>query len=136
LVLSSFLLLGAMVIGIFKSKPPHRLVWLKHRGSVLFLASVLCVTGYPLLYTYDGVVQNWYTANIQVPMFIMGLGIVWYLREYYSVRDKLMLVFLSGIVVPIVLLNLFSVYPVDAHSPWPHQQAMLVAGRYLNQNHL
>ncbi|MFZ1042976.1 MAG: hypothetical protein WCA79_00115 [Anaerolineales bacterium] len=106
------------------------------RRAALFFASLACVLGYTILYTFDGVIQNWYTANFIVPVFILGGGATSYLQKTGRNKNNFAIVFFSLLTLITFFFNLISTYPIENHSPWPHQQLMLEAGKYLNHHPL
>ncbi|MBK9206865.1 MAG: hypothetical protein IPL71_00580 [Anaerolineales bacterium] len=139
LILLALIFLGFMLKHEYDSEVSLRFSWLKQksrRGLTLFVASVFCSAGYIALYQYSGSIQNWYTANLQIPLFIISVGVAWYFQEYYPRKEKITQGVFSAIALVTILLNLFSIYPVKTHGVWPHQQIMLTAGRYLNANPL
>jgi hypothetical protein len=101
---------------------------------LLWTASHVCVVAYVLLYARAGGIQNWYTANFLVPMFIVIAGWIDFLGAQLARKRALFEAALSMIVLITLSLNLLTVYPVSRDAPWPHQQAMLDAGKYLNEN--
>jgi hypothetical protein len=107
-----------------------------HRDAVLFITSLLCLIGYIVVYRYDGVIQNWYTGNYILTMFILSAGTLRYLQNPRQARIGPTTIVASCIVSITFVLNILSTYPVNAHAPWPHQQVMLEAGKYLNRSSL
>jgi len=106
------------------------------KRTALFIASLTCVLGYTILYTFDGVIQNWYTANFILPMFILGVETAGYLQKPGKTKINAAIIFFSSVALVTFLLNVISTYPIENHSPWPHQQLMMEAGIYLNQHPL
>jgi hypothetical protein len=101
---------------------------------ILWTASHVSIFAYVLLYARAGGIQNWYTANFLVPMFIVLTGWMDFLGSQLSPKRPLFEAALSMIVLITLILNLLTVYPVSGNAPWPHQQAMLAAGTYLKEN--
>jgi hypothetical protein len=106
------------------------------RETALFIASLICVSSYIFIYIFDGVIQNWYTANFILPIFILSVGIADYLQQSSRIKINLAMIFFSSLTLITVALNLLWTYPITEHAPWPHQQVMLEAGEYLNQHPL
>jgi hypothetical protein len=102
------------------------------RGLVLSVASVLCVMAYIVLYTKNGGVQNWYTANYSVPAFVI---VSWITKTLFQSKattiNLLVRTGLSIFVLSTIIININSVYPIEKSAPWKHQQAMISAGKYL-----
>ncbi|MFI5371934.1 MAG: hypothetical protein ACHQ52_10280, partial [Candidatus Eisenbacteria bacterium] len=87
------------------------------------VGSALAIIGYALVYTQDGEVQVWYSANLVVPVLcLLTAGIA-------AMGPRARAVFLSAIAV-IVVHNVATVQMHAAHT-MPHQRLMLAAGRYL-----
>jgi hypothetical protein len=123
-----------------RNAPGQRSAWSADpqifKKVALFIAALTSAMGYTFIYMYDGVIQNWYTANFVLPIFILGVGLLSYTQNIS--RDKID--WLTGAVSVITLitlvLNLLWTYPLQARSPWPHQQVMFEAGTYLAQHPL
>lgn len=105
------------------------------RTFALFLSSLFCAGLYPVLYLQAGVIQNWYTANLQIPTFVILSGVLWYLQAHRRLNPA-MLLLIASLTGFHLLVNILSIYPPAAHAPWPHQQSMLAAGRYLHSHPL
>ena len=104
--------------------------------SVLYFASIVCVVGYFVLYSRGGGgLQNWYTANFLVPMFVLFDALINLLISRVSFKRGTTETALSLIILVTILVNILSVYPIPDRAPWQHQQVMLAAGKYLNKNH-
>lgn len=102
---------------------------------VLVLAAVLCLASYTILYTLSGTIQNWYTANIIWPVFILFVGGARYLHRRILKEHQFTLIWLSVFALISLAVQTVSLYPLGGKtSPWPHQQFLLEAGRYLEQN--
>jgi hypothetical protein len=130
-----YILLSIIILRIYFSR--NRLLVLPHDPAIfkkvaLAFASLISVTGYMIVYRYDGVIQNWYTANLILPVWILGVGVVGYLQMLNPARTDLLTIVLSFITLSTFILNVFWMYPLQVHSPWPHQQVLLEAGKYLD----
>jgi len=102
---------------------------------ILVLAATLCLISYTILYTLSGTIQNWYTANITWPVFILLVAGARYLSRRVLEEYQFTLVWLSVFTLIFVVVQIMSLYPLGGEtSPWPHQQFLLEAGRYLEQN--
>ncbi|HLO15097.1 MAG TPA: hypothetical protein VK206_09720 [Anaerolineales bacterium] len=102
---------------------------------VLVLAAALCLAGYTILYTLSGTMQSWYTANLIWPIFILLVGGARYLDKRILEEYQFILIWLSVFAVTSIGIQILSLYPLgEKTSPLPHQQFMLEAGRYLQQN--
>lgn len=110
---------------------PHRPI----RERILTLASALCLAGYTVLYASSGVVQNWYTGNLTLPVSILVLAGARYLERRILREYQFTTIWLSLFALVSLGVQIPSLYPPGGGtSPWPHQQFMLEAGRYLAQN--
>ncbi len=108
------------------------------RALTMSVAGILCVTGYIAFYGHSGGVRPWYTANLIVPTFMLLVILVKMAdARLQGVSQKFMRLGISGAVTLIVLQNALSVHYLDSSaSPWPYQQIMLDAGKYLKEQHL
>jgi hypothetical protein len=105
------------------------------RERVLVLAAGLCLIGYSLFYAYNGAIQHWYTANLVWPIFILLVAGAHYLDQRLLNEQQFTLIWLSIFALTALVVQISSLYPLSERtSPWPHQQVMLEAGRYLAQN--
>jgi hypothetical protein len=133
-------LLLALLILQKRTSPGQRLAlqtdFQTFKKLALFVAALICVTGYTFIYRYDGVIQNWYTANIILPVFILGVGVLSYAQSLN--RDKIgwLTGAFSAVTLITFFLNVYWTYPLQVHAPWPHQQVTLAAGTYLSQHPL
>ncbi len=132
-----FLILLAHISG--QKKIPVTLFRLDQHRSVreriLVLASILCLLGYTALYTASGAVQNWYTANVTVPVFILFAAGAGYLNGRIFKEYQFTVIWLSTFALVSLGTQLLNLYPLGSEkAPWPHQQFNLAAGRYLAQN--
>lgn len=110
---------------------PHRPI----SERILTLASAICLAGYTVLYASSGVVQNWYTGNLTLPVFILVLAGARYLERRIFREYQFATIWLSLFALVSLGVQIPSLYPPGGGtSPWPHQQFMLEAGRYLAQN--
>jgi hypothetical protein len=100
------------------------------RGLILVVASALSLVGYALYYAYNAEIQPWYSANLLAPIFLLFLGGFLFLDRILQKRR--VAIGLTLVATLIVIKNLVGLYPIsEANAPWPHQRAMLAAGRYL-----
>lgn len=105
------------------------------RERALVLAAAFCLAGYSIFYAYNGAVQHWYTGNLTWPVFILFAAGAHYLDQRILKEHQYTLTWLSVFALTTVGLQIPSLYPLSAKTaPWPHQQAMLQAGRYLAQH--
>ncbi len=105
------------------------------RERTLVLAAGLCLIGYSIFYAYNGAIQHWYTANLLWPTFILLVAGARYLDPRLLHEQQFTLIWLSVFTLTALGIQASSLYPLsDQTSPWPHQQLMLEAGRYLAQN--
>jgi heme/copper-type cytochrome/quinol oxidase subunit 2 len=106
---------------------------------VLAVGATVCIVGYMLVYSRNGGIQRWYTANLVVPIFIVLVIGYKHLSAVLKHRHlQLITAFLTIAVLAIMLRNMISLHFVRTNDlpPWPHQEAMLVAGKYLQHNPL
>lgn len=102
---------------------------------ILVLAAGLCLIGYSIFYAYNGAIQHWYTANFIWPTFILLVAGAHYLDRRLLHEQQFTLIWLSVFALTALGVQIWSLYPLSAQtSPWPHQQLMLEAGKYLAQN--
>jgi hypothetical protein len=111
----------------------------KYLGQlILGISASLCVMGYVIFYAYSGPIQKWHTANLVVPIFI----ILVILGEYADMLipngyQQYLRIGVSIIVIGIFFRNFIVTSNIgSSKSPWPHQQIMLEAGKYLAQHNL
>jgi len=103
--------------------------------QILVLAAALCLVGYTILYTLSGTIQNWYTANLVWPVFILFVAGARYLHRRILTEYHFVIIWLSVFALAALVVQAASLYPLGGEtSPWPHQQFLLEAGRYLEQN--
>lgn len=106
------------------------------REITRFVAALFCIIGYAIFYTKNGGIQNWYSVNLVASVFIVNVSF-WNLLERFLPKLRYIIRLEFSILVSVAIgLNLCTVYPVEIHSPWPHQQAMLAAGKYLQEHPL
>lgn len=105
--------------------------------QILVPAAVLCMMGYSILYIYNGATQNWYTANLTWPVFILFIATSRYLDQRILREHGYITIWFSIFTVVALGTQLLGIYPLgDQTSPWPHQRFNLEASRYLAQNPL
>lgn len=115
---------------IFKLDPDRSI-----HERILVLAAALCLAGYTILYTLSGTIQNWYTANLIWPVFILFVAGARYLHRRILGEYHFVIIWLSIFTLISMGVQAVSLYPLGGGtSPWPHQQFLLEAGRYLEQN--
>lgn len=120
----------ALPTAFFKPDPNRSI-----RERVLVLASALCLGGYTFLYASSGVVQNWYTGNLTLPVLILVLAGALYLERRILREYQFATIWLSVFALIAAGVQISSLYPLGrGASPWSHQQSMLEAGKYLAQN--
>lgn len=107
------------------------------RQRVLVFAAAFCLAGYSIFYAYNGAVQHWYTGNLTWPVLILFTAGAHYLDRRILNEHRYMLIWLSVFSLTTLVLQIPSLYPLSAQTaPWPHQQVMLQAGRYLARHPL
>lgn len=107
--------------------------------QLIFITSaILCITGYVLFYARNSMgLQAWYSANLIVPLFITLLIFVIYFDDVIKGDYRRFIrIGISIIVLGSTVRNIAAIHDDLSHSPWPHQQFMLEAGRYLEQREL
>jgi hypothetical protein len=107
----------------------------KPRELTMTLAAIICLAGYLLFYAYSGGLQNWYTANLIAPVFILGVAIGHYLDQRIIPEQHFTMAWFSTAAVMTIVMNLYTTYPISTErAPWPHQQSTLAAALYLHEN--
>ncbi len=102
---------------------------------VLLIASALCIVGYVILYSRSGSIPPWYTVSFITPLTIIPCILSTYIEAL--LRKERIAWGASAIMLPVLVLNIATLYPVDgSNAPMPHQQIMLRAGRDLGQREL
>ena len=135
--LLAFIFLAMLVISllIIKDKKlftPERLKEFPANKFVLFLGSIIALIGYTMFYRMNSqAVQPWYSANIVLPVFTV-LSVVFTLL-CNNVSKKYRLAFSIYLII-FVLVNFVAVNTVGP--PWPHQSALLRAGKLLRDSNL
>jgi hypothetical protein len=105
------------------------------RGLILVVASAISLVGYALYYARNAEIQPWYSANLLAPLFLLFLG--GFLFVDHVLQKRWAAIGLSLVATLIIIKNLVGIFPIsEAKAPWPHQRAMLAAGRYLVQQDL
>lgn len=136
LVIASIIL---VVVEKFSSSFPDDDNFIENPGQrdmTKIVAAIFCIIGYAIFYTKNGGVQNWYSVNLLASIFIVNVSF-WNLLEGFFPKFRYIIRLELSIVVSVAIgLNLCTVYPVEIHSPWPHQKAMLAAGKYLQEHPL
>jgi hypothetical protein len=121
--LEAMLLGGAALVALRRHVRGHRI---PVATLPVVVGSVLAIVGYALLYTQDGEIQVWYSANLVVPVVCLVTAAL------AALGPRARAVFMTVIVV-IVLHNVAMVQTRDAHT-MPHQRLMLAAGQYLAEH--
>lgn len=107
------------------------------QDQILILSAGFCLTGYSIFYINNGATQNWYTANLTWPVFILFVATARYLDQRILQRHHFATIWFSIFTTIALGIQLLSLYPPSAQTaPWPHQQFNLEAGRYLARNPL
>ena len=96
---------------------------------IVWWASALCIATYAVLYTKNGDVQPWYSANLIVPLFCF----LWIGLKRIGGPFRFLTFALPVVVMILAAINLSILYPVGLRTPWPHQRVMLEAGKYLHR---
>lgn len=105
------------------------------RDRILVLFAVICLAGYSMFYINNGATQNWYTAGLTWPVFILFVAMARYLGQRILDQHHFTAIWLSLFTMVSLGVQLSSLYPISAYTaPWPHQQFNLEAGQYLAQN--
>ncbi|NOY98204.1 MAG: hypothetical protein GXP40_03230 [Chloroflexi bacterium] len=101
----------------------------------LVTSASLCIVGYLFVYAYVWPLQPWYSGNLIVPVFVILVTAAGYFDNVVrSDRRQWIRLGISSIVLGIVVHNMMVIHSDLSNSPWPYQQIMLKAGRYLNQH--
>lgn len=118
----------ALLHGYTDNVPP---VTTRHR--VLWLGCLLAIVGYVALYARTPAsLQNWYTANLIVPVFlVLSLPVV-----YTGWRQPLSICATLVALILLLGLQIVSAYSFLRIPEWPHQVAMYRAGHYLREHPL
>jgi len=128
-----FCRLSKLMYIVWKTSPKMKRI---NNQSILYIASYISIVAYLALYARGGGgLQNWYTANFLVPMFVLFDGLINFLVAYAPLKKGVAEVILSLFFLYTIFLNILSVYPIAYKAPWPHQQVTLAAGQYLNNNY-
>jgi hypothetical protein len=104
------------------------------RTLTMFVAGLLCLTGYIAFYGHSGGIRPWYTANLLIPTLML---LVILFKQVDARIDgysrRFMKLGLSAVTIIVVLQSVLSSHFLDSSSsPWPYQQIMLDAGKYLS----
>jgi hypothetical protein len=133
------LLVAGLGLTIFWSAYRANRVWRdpaenpSRRAWTMMLAGAMTILGYLVFYAQSWGVQSWYTANLIVPVFCL----LWVPAENagYAIRGSrkpVLVGLISASLCFFVALQAAQVQSISAaSSPWPHQQFMLEAGKYL-----
>ncbi len=128
----ALLFISLLIIKDKKLFTPERLKEFPANKLVLFLGSIIASVGYTIFYRMNSqAVQPWYTANIVLPVFTV-LSVA-FTSLCNNVSNKYKLAFSICLVI-FVLFNFVAVNTVGP--PWPHQSAMLKAGKLLRDSNL
>jgi len=93
-------------------------------------AMALLLALYILFYAGNAALQPWYTVHLVVPAAIVARPLIASLRRRAPVLT-------GAIFLVIAAHHLLLIHPLDGNSgKWPHQRAMLDAGRYLKEHPL
>lgn len=102
------------------------------RELALLIASCCCVLGYVLFYSRSALIQPWYSANLIIPILLLSVVASTFIGQVLG--DRFTAIGLSIIAALIIIGNFIDIYPInELNSPWPHQRALLTAGKYLAQ---
>ncbi len=110
------------------------------RELVLVAAALVSLLGYTVAYARVVPVQPWYSANLLVPLYIalvaLGHVIEYTFRHSHQrlIRWGLGVLIFAGVLHNLSALR--SSYLSSDRGVWPHQQAMLIAGKYLREHPL
>lgn len=97
---------------------------------VMLLGSSVTVIGYGYLYSRSAAIQPWYSSNTVIATLVVVTIVLLWLSRLLG-RHIIALGLLVILLQP-VLLNIRQLYPLGGSAaPWPHQSAMLAAGKYL-----
>ena len=104
---------------------------------ILVISASLSLAGYIVIYAHGSGIRPWYTANLIVPVFILLVITANYIDDTIpSNYRKFIRLGLSIIVLNVITPNMIAIHRDLSNSPWPHQQFMLEAGKYLEQQSL
>lgn len=102
---------------------------------ILVLTALLCLAGYGGFYAYNGAIQNWYTANLIWPAFVVLVAGARYIHARFMKEAHFAVLWLSLFAVTAFLTLLPNLYPLSEQTaPWPHHRTLLEASQYL-KNH-
>jgi|GEM_PF-778441 len=102
------------------------------RALIVLAAAPLVVVGYIVFYMRNGGLQQWYTANLIIPLFFIVVYTAKYTGEFFS-RNKILKLLGSVMLLLIIGRNIAFIH-LGTTAPWPHQQSMMIAGKYLSHH--
>ncbi|HSL27633.1 MAG TPA: hypothetical protein VK900_00425 [Anaerolineales bacterium] len=104
------------------------------RERALVFGAAISLAGYSIFYAHNGAIQHWYTGNLTWPLFILLTAGARYIDRRILKEHQFTAIWLSVFLLTSLGLQIPSLYPLSAQTaPWPHQQVMLQASRYLSQ---
>lgn len=99
---------------------------------IMLVSGAICILGYTLFYSRNGVIQLWYTSNLITPILIIIFAISDYVTG--SLHKHVKYIF-SLLLLSTLIFNISQLYPISTiKAPWPHQKFLFDAGVYLNEN--
>jgi len=131
LLILLFLFLSAVLLKRNRESIRSQKFKLAEKGRLMLVASGLCLIGYTIVYAHNGEIQAWYTANLIMPLLLIMAVVSDYFK--HAIGDLYVMWGCSVIVLVSILFSTASIYPLAEDPRWPHQQVMLQAGQYLQQ---
>jgi hypothetical protein len=105
---------------------------LTERAMVMLVASSLSLVGYTIVYAHNGEIQAWYTADLIMPLLLILAVLTDYFK--HEIRHPSVVWGCSIVGIVSIVWSFASLYPLKTENArWPHQQIMLQAGQYLQQ---
>jgi len=108
-----------------------------HHDLTLAIAALVCLAGYFVVYNKNGGLQNWYTANLMVPTFLLLVALSRLFEKLQIgavIGQRLKSTQILGSTVFVILVMCINMLSVHVYPPWPTQVHFLRAGQYL-RNH-
>ena len=131
LLILLFLFFSAVLLKQNRERIRSQNFKLAEKARLMLAASGLSLIGYTIVYAHNGEVQAWYTANLIMPL-LLGIAV---LSDYFkqAIGDQYLIWGCLIIAMISILFSTISRYPLVEDAPWLHQQFMLQAGQYLQQ---
>lgn len=129
LAATAILALAAIGLGIWVFRPtrePHPCHGAdgdSGNARILWVGALFAIVGYVVLYSFGWAVQNWYTANLIVPVFLALSLPIGCARRHQPVA-----VFANGFLVLLVCAQAYGGARLFSMPEWPWQATMYRAG--------